>query len=433
MKSIKELLPEKTVDILIQICRTYNLKGYGSLRKDGLINLIIENLNNPQFKETIQSLIPHNGTTALILKSFIDSKNEIGYSKLREEVLKNRSSSAFRHYYQELMTNFMLFENESSDDDTLFLPKEFNNFAKKVIEEKLEEETIEDQVEILSKEEEEKEKKEINTIDRLLYSKKYTDVKTLRNKLKRIEKPFSGNKSQLIENLLYKSEMTVENVIDTIFGKNDLREICLDFDLFVSGYKIELIKRILKKFPPAFPKRIFKRKLKPKPIKSKERKVPGMASDKTKKENKLLPPKLKIPKLKQQIKKLLEDLLLVISKIKNQETLEIAVIQTIQQYINREAIFKDVKIKIGGKYEPTILAERHGKIIGISVCYIQKSPKGEIDKTKIKLFDYMETYGKNLIFYIYDSTGKVNTTEIEKIQKHAEVIFRQRKNFTSKD
>lgn len=427
MKSIKELLPEKTVDILIQMCRTYNLKGYGSLRKDGLINLIIENLNNPQFKETIQSLIPHNGTTALILKSFIDSKNEIGYSKLREEVLKNRSSSAFRHYYQELMTNFMLFENESSEDDILFLPKEFIKFAEKVIEKKLEEETPEDKVEILSKEEEEKEKKEINTIDRLLYSKKYTDVETLRNILKRLGKSSSGNKSQLIERLLYNSEKKIEDIIDKVLFKNDLRDICLDFDLLVSGNKEELVKRVLKKFPPALPKKVFKEKPRPK-----EKKAKGMASDVIKKEKKILPPKPKIPKLKQQIKKLLEELSLFISKI-NKNNLEIAVIQAIQQCIDREETFKDINIKVGGKYGPTILAERHGKTVAISVCYIQKSPKGEINNIKIKIFDYRETYGNNLIFYIYDSTGKVNTSEIEKLQKNAEVIFRQKKYFSSSD
>lgn len=285
MKSIKDLLPEKTVDTLIQICRTYNLKNYAALRKDELINLISQNLNKPQFKEKVQSLIPNNGTTALILKSFIDNKNEISYSNLRREVLKKRADPTFRHYYQELMKNFILFMNESSEDDTLFLPKEFINFAENVLEDQ---------------------------------------------------------------------------------------------------------------------------------------------------EGKILPPiQPKIPKLKKQIKKLLEELSLFISKIKGQETLEMAVIQGIQQSIDHEESFKDIKIKEAGKNSPTILVERPRKIIGISVCYIRKNPKGEIDKIKIKLFDYLETYGNNLIFYIYDSTGKVNTAEIEKLQKYAEVIFRQRKHFTS--
>jgi len=46
MKSIKDLLPEKKIPTLIHICQMFGLRGYSSLRKDGIINLITEKCEN---------------------------------------------------------------------------------------------------------------------------------------------------------------------------------------------------------------------------------------------------------------------------------------------------------------------------------------------------------------------------------------------------
>ncbi len=437
MKSIIDLLPEKTVNTLIQICRVYNLKGYSALKKDELIVLIIENLKNYQVKETIQSLIPNNGTTALILKSFFDNKNEISYSNLRREVLKKRSGSAFRHYFQELMINFILFENESSDDDTLYLPKEFNNFAKKVIDEKLEEDIPEDHIEILSKEEEEKEKKEINTIDRLLYSKKYTDVETLSNLLKRLNKPYSGNKSQLIERILYESEMTLENVINKIFGKNDLREICLDFNLFFSGNKIELIKRILEKLPPAFPKKVFKEKPKIKKIiKDLKRKVENkevLASGKVEKQltEKIekLPGRKKI-NLKKDIFDFLFNLDLDFLSISTKENLQGQIFMAIKNIKNYKPEFKD-SIIIRDPKEPIITVKNNNKEVTIAVWYFDKNRGYFTQKQKISfsIMTYKRNYSQDLICYIYDPARKLDNESIDLFKDYALLIYKTERQF----
>jgi len=437
MKSIKDLLPEKTVNTLIQICRVYNLKGYSVLKKDDLIVLIIENLKNYQVKENIKSLIPNNGTTALILKSFIDNKNEIGYSNLRREVLKKRSGSAFRHYFQELMINFILFENESSDDDTLYLPKEFNNFAKKVIDEKLEEDIPEDHIEILSKEEEEKEKKEINTIDRLLYSKKYTDVETLSNLLKRLNKLYSGNKSQLIERLLYESEMSVENIIDKIFGKNDLREICIDFNLFFSGNKIELTKRILDKLPPASPKKVFKSKPKPKivakKIKSKHERAEIMASRKAEKKLQVIKTKtskIETEDLTKKVYNFLNKYKLDYMSITKQEILQASVfsaLNSLNQFIDG---FKDARVtRI--KKEPLILIEKNNKIIPISVWYFDKnkSPTPQKERITHRNMLYNDKYGKELISYIYDPGSKLDNDTRTMYENLLKLIYKTERQF----
>ncbi|KKL05514.1 hypothetical protein LCGC14_2605260, partial [marine sediment metagenome] len=66
MKSIKDLLPDKNVPDLIYVCKNLGLRGYTKLRKEGIVNLISENVKNPQVQETIKYSIPDNGTVALI-------------------------------------------------------------------------------------------------------------------------------------------------------------------------------------------------------------------------------------------------------------------------------------------------------------------------------------------------------------------------------
>ena len=114
MKSISELLPSKTVNVLVNICRKYNLRGYSNLKKDELINLIVQTINTPHVNETVKSLIKTNGTTVLILKYLMDNRNEVIYQNLREEVLKNRTGPTFRGYYKILIVGPVLFFNTSS-------------------------------------------------------------------------------------------------------------------------------------------------------------------------------------------------------------------------------------------------------------------------------------------------------------------------------
>jgi len=100
MKDIKNFLSDKKIPDLIHICKNFGLRGYTKLRKEGIINLINENVRNPQVQETIKYSIPDNGTVALILKNLIDNKNEVKYKDLRNAVLEKRSGSTFRDNYR---------------------------------------------------------------------------------------------------------------------------------------------------------------------------------------------------------------------------------------------------------------------------------------------------------------------------------------------
>ena len=439
MKSIKTLLPTKTVTFLVNICRKYDLKKYSSLKKDGLLNLILTSINNPQVSEKIRSLIKNNGTTALILKNLVDNKNEISYAKLRKEVLKDRSGSAFLGYYKVLRENFIIFEDDSTDDDIVFLPREFTRFTKEVIEKHIKDEEPE---EIIITEEEEKASKEISTIDQLLYSKKYMKVESLQEILKNVNLPFSGNKTQIIERILYETKINIEGIIDSLFGKNELREICIGFDLPRSGNKYILIERILGKFPLAKPKRTVKAKAKPlQKATIKVKKEPkAMASSKAQatvvKEVKEESRKEKKP-LIDQFKSILNQVELTPSNFKpadkyanKQRNLENSITTALKMAKNlQKELFRGIEI-IGetSSNQPTIIVEREDEKLGVSICFFDST--GRMKAIKTKVFDYRFNYGKNLIFYIYDPTGnKFKNEDHVKLKQDVAVIYKRSKDF----
>ena len=147
MKSIKDLLPDKNVPDLIHVCKNLGLRGYTKLRKEGIVNLISENVKNPQVQETIKYSIHDNGTVALILKSLIDNKNELKYADLRNDVLEKRSNSTFRDNYRILLAKSFIFEDEKSEVDILYLPKEFSDIANEAIVKRIQEEEHEIEIE----------------------------------------------------------------------------------------------------------------------------------------------------------------------------------------------------------------------------------------------------------------------------------------------
>jgi len=439
MKSLKSLLPTKTVTFLIYICRKYDLKKYSSLKKDGLLNLILTSINNPQVSEKIRSLIKNNGTTALILKNLVDNNNEISYSKLRKEVLKDRSGSAFLGYYKVLTENCIIFEDDSTDDDFVFLPREFTRFTKEVIEKHIKDEEPE---EIIITEKEEKALKEISTIDQLLYSKKYMKVESLQEILKNVNLPFSGNKTQIIERILYETKINIEGIIDSLFGKNELREICIGFDLPRSGNKYILIERILGKFPLAKPKRAVKAKAKPlQKATIKVKKEPkAMASSKAQatvaKEVKEESRKEKKP-LIAQFKSILNEIPLTPSNFKStdkygnkQRNLENSITTGLKVTKNlQKELFGGIEIIDGrSSNQPTIIVERGEEKLGVSIWFFDST--GRMSTIKTKVFDYKYDYGKNLIFYIYDPTGNIFKNENHmKLKQEVAVVYKRSKDF----
>lgn len=430
MKNILEILVDKTVNNLLQICRTYGLSGYSRLRKDGLINLINQNINNPQFEEKIQDLIPQNGTVAFIFKALTQNSNEMEYSVLREEVLKNRSNSSFRSYFQILLTNFIIFESENSEEDTIILPKEYTENAKKVIDERLEEEEIDDVEDELD---EKREKKEIETIDDLLYSKKYTTVQSLSNLLNRLGEETSGNKSELITHLLYETEISTEDLINSMFSKVDLKEICRDFDLYVSGTKEDLVTRILQKLPLEKPIKAHKKQSKKATKKETVSKAEMMASGAVKSKSNIQEQKRTSSEnidLIKDIHDYLNNIHLDVHSISNQDSLQGQIFSLIKnlKYIKPE--YKNVQIKRDSS-EPVILMQNNDDKLAIAVHYFDKK-KGITKQRRIisdNIMNFKIRKSKNLLYYIYDPNQRLSNDDVEMFEQIIKLIYKTERQF----
>lgn len=429
MKSIKELLSNKTAGVLVNICRTYDLKGFSVLKRDGLINLIAENLRNPQFREKIQSLVKNNETTALILKCLIDNKNEVNVNVLRQEVLKNKSSSAFRGYYNILKENYILFQNDLTDDDLIFLPKEFNDIAKKVIEKQIQDEIVEEIEEVGD------ELKSVISLDQLLYSKKYTSVDSLHNLLIKLELPSGGNKNQLIERLLNQTQMSISDIIDILFDKSDLKEICRELGLPVAVNKNKLIENLLNKLSPPI-------KQKEKAAEAKKPILKAMASSKARKMEKSEPqaevdqeePQEEVVAEKS-LKDLFYDLLSKMkfntTKVKEQDFLVASISTLLNTEVFRSIDIQDVKITEAKKSStnPTLLIEKGSEKLAISIWYFEALSKKKMDDLKARLYEYGKAYGKNIILYIYDHTNKISSDVIETFGQDTALVYKLPKDF----
>jgi len=437
VKSIKDLLPDKKLQTLIHICQIFGLRGYTKLRKEGIINLISENFKNPQFQDSIRFLIPDNGTVALIFKSFIDNNNEITYKDLRKEVTQKRSGSTFRDNYRALMAKYILFEDEKSESDIHYLPEEYMNIAKEIIEKRIKEEP-EPELEPEPEEVEEiKEKKTITTIDQLLYSKKYTSASRLQRELMTRNLKISGTKDQLIERLLYESGEDVNDILDLLFGKVELKDICREFELPVSGTKDDLIKRILDKLPPAHPERIAikeeKVKIEVKPIKEE---VDTLASGQIEltTETIIEEPKVEIKvDLKKEIFDLLDIYKLDYRTITNKENFQGQVFSLLQnlRYFNPKK-FGDSKVERNPR-EPIILIEQGDQNIAVYVFYFDRNKK--IATTTLKgrfvqnAVTYKHRYTKDLITYVYDPVERLDIEDQEIYAKEYHLIYKNEKDF----
>jgi len=440
MKSVKEILVDKTVPILVHICKIFGLRGYSNLKKEGIIQLISENVENPQFQESLQYLIPNNGTAAFILNACVANKNEISYEILRKEVLLNRSGSSFREVYRVLLSKYILFESEESDDDKVFLPKEFTNTAKKLITRKLKVEEPEEEGTIAEQDIESKkqEKIPITKIEHLLHSRKYTTVENLQNLLMSLDLKISGTKAQLIERVLYEAHESLENLLNYIFGKNELKDICRDFELPVSGKKEELITRILDKLPPEFPDKISKEK---KVSEEKTSLLPsqeanegkGMASGQVESQiPQAVEPTLRPKKINllNEFYKFLKDLELDYRTIHNVESLAGQIFSIIHNMKLMKDEFKDIEINRDAK-EQVISIKNAEDNIAIFVWYFHKkrAPISQKQKISYNIVTYRATYSEKLICYIYDPAGKLPQEEIDNYEKLAKIICKTERQF----
>ncbi len=416
MKSIKELLVNKTGKDLINICRKFELTGYSKLRIDGLINLIAENLANPQVQEKIKSIVKKNETTALILKNLMDNNNEISYTVLRQEILKNKSSSAFRGYFKQLVDSYIIFEDEQSEDDLIYLPEDFNEISTNIIGTH-----IQDEIE----EESEEEEKNISRIEQIFYSKKYTSIESLRELLAASNQPTTGNKSQMIDRLLNESGIPIKDIANSLLGKIELKEISRELNLPVSGTKEILVENILNKFELTTEK-------KAEPVKE-AKKAPAKAMASSRAEKKVQTKEIELPKesSKDLVFNLLEQIPLTIAIIKNLETLVPSITTALKSFILVSPEYKGIIVREGEKKskEPNLILEKEGDKFGISIWYFEDSSKKSIMNLKSDLFDFHDKYGDNLILYIYDPNNKLNQDDLESFKRKFHLVYKTKRDF----
>ncbi|MFX1570796.1 MAG: SAP domain-containing protein [Promethearchaeota archaeon] len=435
MKSIKDLLPDKKIPDLIHICKNLGLRGYTNLRKEGIINLINENVRNPQVQETIKFSIPDNGTVALILKSLIENKNEVKYRDLRNEVLENRSGSTFRDNYRTLLAQSFIFEDEKSEEDILYLPKEFSNIAKEIIEKRIQEEEPELEIEIAN-EEEEKEEKILTSIDQLLYSKKYTSVSGIQKELMERNLKISGTKDQLIDRLLYESNEPIQNILGLLFGKIELKEICREFDLLVSGTKETLIDRILEKLPPAHPDKV---KSPVQEIESEEKimikEVTGVASGLAEEKISEIQPVKPIQEVEPQIRIVetifndLNNAWIDYKSITDNKSLAGMINTRLRNLPSlREAEIHRID---KAREEPLITIEKEGEVVVVFVWYFDKSKgyKTQMQKITFGIMTYSAQISKDVICYIYDPEPKLSEEDIGTFSSLSLVIRKTEREF----
>ncbi|MHA1293531.1 MAG: SAP domain-containing protein [Promethearchaeota archaeon] len=435
-KSIKYLLPNEKLQTLIHICQIFGLRGYTKLRKEGIINLISENLKNPQFKESIRFLIPDNGTVALIFKSFIDNNGEITYQELRNDVIQKRSRSTFRENYRALMAKYIIFEDEKSEDDIHYLPEEYISIAKEIIEKRIKEE-LEPEIEEI---EEIKEEKTITTIDQLLYSKRYTSISSLQQELMARNLKISGNKSQLIERLIYESGEDIKDILGFLFGKVELKEIAREFGLKVSGTKDDLIENILEKLPPAYPERMIVKEKKIK-IEGKELKEKieilgsGVVKEKAPIENEVIKQtQSKLTEKKEKtidiIFNALNDINLDYKNISDIKTLAGQIfsnINNVRLYIpslRESKPYRDTK-------EQVITIKNQEEVVTVFPWYFDrgKGLKGQKDKISGNIMRYSDRFSEDLICYIYDPAAKLTEEDLRMFRKFARVIHKIEREF----
>lgn len=392
-------------------------------------------MRNPQVQETIKYSIPDNGTVALILKNLIDNKNEVKYADLRNAVLEKRSGSTFRDNYRTLLAQSFIFEDEKSEEDVLYLPKEFSDIAKEVIKKRIQEEEPELEIEEVV-EEKEKEEKIISTIDQLLYSKKYTSVSGIQKELMDRNLKISGTKDQLIERLLYESNEPIQNILGILFGKIELKEICREFNLLISGTKDTLIDRILEKLPPKHPDKV---KLAVQEVELKEKvmveEVAGVASGLAEEKISEIQPVQSI--LEEEPRRKIAEIVfnhlykawIDYKTITDNKSLAGIINTSLRNLPN----LRDAEIHRVDKVreEPIITIEKEGEAVVIFVWYFDKKKgyKAQMQKISLGIMTYSAQISKDLICYIYDPEPKLSEEDIGTFSSLSLVIRKTEREF----
>jgi len=222
-----------------------------------------------------------------------------------------------------------------------------------------------------------------------------------------------------------------------VFGKVELKDICREFELKLSGTKDELIERILEKIPPKYPEKIVVKKEKIEI--EREPDEPVLAYG----EVELVLPEVVVEKSKlvkevnlmEEIFNLLDNYRLDYRTITHKENFEGQVLSLLQNLKTVNPLkFKNTTIKRSSK-EPIILIIGKEQTIAVYVFFFEKKKTISVPTLKGRFLqnatDYKYKYSKDLIAYIYDPIGKLDTQTKEIYGKEYKLIYK--KEFDFKD
>lgn len=250
MRSLEKSLNYKNVSELKQIAREHNISGFSSLKKAELITLLTQNMKSKVFYDNLREKLID--TMFLFLDLILEGEGSRKYPDLKIDFLDFRSASTFYKIFNLLSTYGLIFEEENETDETeIYIPRELIRGLQKIVREKVPvitagkepqeiiEDDFEDDMTLYTS---------FKTIDGLFYSS-FLPIENLKNFLTKNNIDAEGSKKDLINKTLYDSHIKLEDVIDQLFSKTILRDICFGLQIPKYGVKIDIINRILEKLP----------------------------------------------------------------------------------------------------------------------------------------------------------------------------------------
>ena len=265
MQSLEKSLGYKNISKLKDIAREHNISGFASLRKAELITLLNQNMKSKEFYNNLKEKL--TDTMFLFLDLILEEEGTRKYSDLKIDFLDFRSASTFYKIFNQLSTYGLIFEEETKIGETMiYIPKDLIKGLQMIITEKVGIITPREEISEAEFEEDMTLYTSFKTIDGLLYSS-FLPIENLRDFLIKNNMDISGSKKDLIKKSLYDSDLKLEEVIDLLFSKTILQDICMGLQIPKSGIKLDIINRILERLPLQKVK-LGKKVIKEKPIKS---------------------------------------------------------------------------------------------------------------------------------------------------------------------
>jgi hypothetical protein len=250
MQSLEESLNLKNVSELKDIAREHNISGFSSLKKAELITLLTQNMKSKDFYENLREKLID--TMLIFLDIILEKGNSKKYSELKIDFLDFRSASTFYKIYNQLSFYGLTFEEESDKGDTfIYIPKELVSSLRKLTNEKIKRiEQEETDSELDEKEVESDLSLYVSflSMEELLESS-YLPEENIKKSCINNNIKIEGSKKGLINRLLYDSKIDLEDLLDQLFSKIILQEICVNLQITKSGTKPTIIKRIIEKLP----------------------------------------------------------------------------------------------------------------------------------------------------------------------------------------